>query len=360
MFAAIRGARHHVHLEYYVFEDIHCEGETLCGLLTERRAAGVQIAIIYDAVGSSHTPVKFLQTLERDGVRLLRFNPVNPIEARHGWSPNRRDHRKLLIVDGTLGIVGGVNLSASYESTPGARVTVARDRSTGRRWRDTDLLIQGPAIAQLQRLFLAHWADQRGCALPDAGFYPEPDTPGHECIEIIASVPAGGRPCYYTALLRALRSARSRVWITAGYFLPTPEQKNALIDAARRRVEVRLLLPAHNDSVAALAVQRFAYAELLRAGVRIYELERDILHSKTVIIDRAWSAVGSSNFDQRSVRFNDEVDVVVVGARTANALARLFLADVEQARGIEPGRWRRRPWHQKGLEFFFKPWESFL
>ena len=359
MFAAMRRARRYVHLEYYVFEDVQCEGETLGELLLERRAAGVQIAVIYDAVGSAHTPPVFLETLRRAGVRLLRFGPLNPLVARRGWSPNRRDHRKILIVDGTVAIVGGVNLSSSYEMPLSSRAGVhARDATCS--WRDTDLLLEGPAIAQLQRLFLEHWAEQGGNHLPQAEIRPVPDRPGQERVGIIGSAPAYGRPDYYNALLAALRGAQSRVWITAGYFLPTAEQNAALIDAARRQVDVQLVLPSRNDSTAALAVQRFGYVRLLKAGVRIYEREGVILHSKSVIVDASWCAVGSSNFDKRSVRFNDEVDVVVVGTRTANALARLFLADIRRARLIDAGGWERRPWRQRGLELFWKPWENLL
>ena len=351
MFAAIRAARRYVHLEYYVFEDVRCGGESLSKLLAERCAAGVQIAVIYDAVGSQHTPPTFLDTLRRAGVRLLSFNPVSPADARRGWSPNRRDHRKLLIADGRTAIVGGINLSAKYEDAP---------MRGALRWHDTDLLLKGPAIAPLQQLFLEHWAEQNGGPLQPVALAPTLGRAGTEYVGIIGSVPACGRPAYYNALLAALRSARSRVWITAGYFLPTAEQKAALIDAVRRQVDVRLVLPSHNDSTAALAVQRFGYALLLKAGVKIYERQGVILHSKSVIVDSAWSAVGSSNFDQRSVRFNDEVDVVVLGTRTANALARLFLADVGRARRIEAASWRRRSWLQRGRELFWKPWEGLL
>jgi cardiolipin synthase len=356
MFAAIRRARRWVYLEYYVFEELSCGGEALSELLVGIRGIGVDVAIIYDAVGSQNTSSSFLKTLERAGIHLLPFDPINPAKAR-GWSPNRRDHRKLLIVDGQLAIVGGVNLSAHYE-TPSRAPRDGRGVEP-RRWRDTDLLLEGPVIAQLQRLFLAHWAEQNGPILPNVESYHAPGTRGKERVGVIASEPACGRPRYYATLLSALRAARSRVWITAGYFLPLPEQKHALIEAAQRGVDVQLLLASHNDSVAALAAQRCGYAELLRGGIRIYERERMILHSKSVIVDASWSAVGSSNFDPRSVRFNDEVDVVVIGT-TADALARVFLADIQSARVIEAEMWRRRPWRQRALELFWNPWKGLL
>jgi cardiolipin synthase len=365
MFSAIRRARHYVYLEYYVFEDVHCKDETLSELLIGKRNGGVQIAVIYDAVGSQHTAPTFLETLRSAGIRLLPFNPINPLVSRRGWSPNRRDHRKILIVDGLLAIVGGINLSTTYERNPLKRTAAAGAQPDGKgnahHWRDTDLKLTGPAVAELRRLFLDQWAEQQGDPLADIGLHPTaPSTPGQELVAVIGSAPYCNLPRYYHALLSVLRTAKSRVWITAGYFLPTPDQKNALIEAAARQLDVRLLLPAHNDSVAALAVQRFTYAELLKAGVKIYEREGVILHSKTVIVDASWSAVGSSNFDQRSVRFNDEVDVVVAGCRTAGRLARQFLADIARARFIELESWRRRPWYQRAVELFCKAWEGLL
>jgi cardiolipin synthase len=360
IFSAIRRARRYVHLEYYVFEDVHCQGETLSELLIRVRGEGVQVAVIYDAVGSSRTPSSFLERLERVGVRLLSFNPINPLQTRRGWLPGWRDHRKILIVDGSLAIVGGINLSATYERRPLTRGTLAhRDRGINAPWRDTDLKLEGPAVAQLQQLFLEQWALQNGGTLPDVDVFPA-HSPGTERVGVLGSSPRRGRPRYYTALLAALRAAESRIWITAGYFLPTAEQKNALVEAARRRVDVQLLLPAHNDSLAALAVQRFAYTELLEAGVRIYERLGVILHAKSVIVDASWSAVGSSNFDQRSARSNDEVDVVVIGGETAEALARLFIADIQHGRLIEPRCWHRRSLGQRAMEVFFKPWEGLL
>jgi cardiolipin synthase A/B len=363
MFSAIRRARQYVYLEYYVFEEVHCNDQTLSELLIGKSNDGVQIAVIYDAIGSQHTPATFLETLRSAGVRLLPFNPINPLLSRCGWSPNRRDHRKILIADGRLAIVGGINLSTTYERKPLQRLGGAQHHRHGRvhHWRDTDLRLRGPAVGELARLFLDHWAEQGGGPLADTGIHAAaPAMPGQELVAVIGSAPYCDSPRYYHALLSVLRTAESRVWITAGYFLPTPDQKIALIEAAARQVDVRLLLPAHNDSVAALAVQRFTYAELLQAGVKIYEREGVILHSKTVIVDASWSAVGSSNFDQRSVRFNDEVDVVVAGCTTADRLARQFLADTARARIIDLESWRRRPWYQRAAELFCKAWEGLL
>lgn len=353
-FAAIRRALHFVHLEYYVFEDIQVGGERLGRLLVEKRSTGVQVAVIYDAVGSSSTPSGFLDMLRRAGVYLACFNDMRH-RRRHFASPNRRDHRKMLIVDGSLAIVGGVNLSSVYETSLTRVTALQPDRSLKTpHWRDTDLRVQGPAVAQLQALFLKQWGEETGAALPDVGSFPAPPTQGEEGVRIIASTANHRSSHYYVVLLARLHTARNRVWITEGYFLPTREQKQALIDAVGRGVDVRLMVAAHNDSTGALAVQRSAYAELLRAGIRIYERAGAILHSKSVIIDQDWAAVGSSNMDRRSQRFNDELDVVVLGRDTAGALSRLFVDDLRHAHVITRDAWRGRPWHQRLKEIFWK------
>jgi cardiolipin synthase len=349
MFHAIRSARRYIHLEYYVIEDVHSGGESLFDLLIGKCKGGVQVAIIYDAVGSSSTHPDFFAGLHRHGVHLLAFNPINPLRSCPPYSLNRRDHRKILIADGTTAIVGGINMSRTYES-----------RRIQRRWRDTDLQVQGPAVAQLQRLFLEHWSAQGGSALEERGFYPPLARRGQERVAIIGSNPQSGGTRFYDVLLAALRAAKHRVWITAGYFLPTVALMQELAHAAARHVDVRLLLPSHNDSVAALAVQRSTYARLLDAGVAILERNSVILHSKSAVIDQSWACVGTSNIDARSLRYNDEVDAVVIGTKTAQRLAQLFLDDVAKARPIEPAAWRSRPVTQKLREVFWCPWQGFL
>jgi cardiolipin synthase len=349
MFHAIRSARRYIHLEYYVIEDVHFRDESLLDLLIAKCKSGVQVAILFDAVGSSGTHSDFFTGLRQHGVQLLAFNPVNPLKSRAPYSLNCRDHRKILITDGTTAIVGGINMSRNYES-----------RQVQRRWRDTDLQVQGPAIAQLQRLFLEHWHAHGGSALQERGFYRRLAPRGPERVAIIGSSPQNGGARFHDVLLAALRAAKRRVWITAGYFLPTAALMQELAHAAARRVDVRLLLPSHNDSVAALAVQRSTYARLLDAGVAILERNSVILHSKSAVIDQSWSCVGTSNIDARSVRYNDEVDAIVIGTRTTSRLAQLFLDDVSKARPIEPAAWRSRPVSQRLREVFWSPWQGFL
>ncbi|HEX4023611.1 MAG TPA: phospholipase D-like domain-containing protein [Steroidobacteraceae bacterium] len=398
MFSAIRQAQHYLYLEYFILEDVHYGGETLGDLLIARQRQGVRIDIIYDAIGSFSTPDEFFQRLEAAGIHVRQFNPIDPLTA---FTLNDRDHRKILIADGATAIVGGVNLSTTYQSalpssgsssgsrrrhpdpaagageqsappptaaaappaaaaTPSPPATPAAPAKPMPTWHDTDLQIDGPAVLPLKHLFEQHWREQGGPAdqlVPDG---PPVAPQGDQVVRIIGSQGGAIVPRYYATLLSAIRSATSRIWITAAYFVPTYQERQALARAARRGVDVRLLVPAHSDSKAALAVQRSYYSGLLRAGVKIYERDDGMLHSKTSVMDGVWSVVGSSNFDHRSVLFNDEVDAVVIGMKTGDQLEHYFLQDLQHARRITLATWRHRPFSDKLRGRFWRMWEQLL
>lgn len=363
VFEAIAEARHHINLEYYTLEDVEHAGRTLSELLLEKRRAGVAVNIIYDSYGSSNTPGEFLEELKSAGVNLLAFHPVNPLEAvAEGYSPNDRNHRKIMIVDGRVAVVGGVNLASYYQSkTPGdssgqsgeaAEAEQVPKEDEPEDWRDMSIRIEGPAVAQLQGLFLGHWQSEGGPPLDQTGFYPKPNAAGDQIIRIIGSSPQQDFSRYYVTLISAIRSAEQRIWLTTAYFVPTFEEKHALIAAAERGLDVRLMLPAVSDASQAVAVAHSHYGDLLEAGVRIFEIDHVILHSKTVTIDGVWSAVGSSNFDHRSVLFNDEVEAIVLGRKTADELETVFEEDQAGAKEIKLNEWRKRPITDRATDFF--------
>ena len=384
MFAAIRGARRSILLEYYIFEDVACDGQQLGDLLVAKAQAGIQVALIYDGVGSIATPSDFIARLQAAGVSMVQFNPPNPLRAGWHFSLNKRDHRKMLIADDSLVIVGGVNLSSTYQSVPGSSLQDV--------WHDTDLQISGPVVVQLEKLFWDHWREQRGPQLQlESGADPAVppvaaattdrpteatdhatdhaadrtparpvDPSGGEVVRIIGSAPKRLTSRYYVTVLTAIRNAESNIWITAAYFVPTHQEKESLIRAARSGIDVRLLLPAHSDSSPALQVQHSHYSDLLEAGVKIYERSDGILHSKIMVVDGVWSITGSSNFDHRSVLFNDEVDAVVIGKDTGARLASLFQSDLEHAQAIDLGSWRKRGGLTKAREQFWRLWEKLL
>jgi cardiolipin synthase A/B len=359
MFAAIGSAKKTINLEYYIFEDVESDGVHLGDLLLAKRAEGVVVNVIYDSYGSGDTPKAFFDRLRQGGVNVVEFNPVNPFKAKKAYSLNDRDHRKILVVDGATAMVGGVNLSTHYQSNPigksGGVAGVSEEH-----WRDTDLAITGPVVAQLQTLFLEHWREQHGPALPDADYFPVVPPAGRAVVRIIGSTPAHAVPRYYVTLISAVRSAKKSVTASAAYFVPTHDEVTALTDAARRGVEVRLLLPDRSDSALSIAVGHSHYGALLKAGVKIYETHDLVLHSKTVVVDGVWSVIGSSNFDHRSVIFNDEVDAVVLGADTAGDLEAMFEDDRAAAHAVDLKTWRRRPLSARFKELFARIWQNLL
>jgi cardiolipin synthase len=364
MFAAIRQATRYVYLEYYIFEDVTCDGEMLSDLLVHQSQAGVRVRIIYDGIGSIGTDSSFFDKLQAAGVQVVEFNPLNPWK-RHS-ALNSRDHRKLLVADGTVAILGGVNLSSTYQSAPSTgegHATQATDTQLPQNvWHDTDIQINGPVVPELEKLFEEHWREQEGVPLAGDSEPPQfsQQPPGDEIVRILGSSPAKLKRRYYVTVISAIRNAESSIWITGAYFVPTHQEKEGLIAAARRGVDVRLLLPSRSDSGPALAVQHSHYEELLRAGVKIYERDDGILHSKTMVIDQVWSIVGSSNFDHRSVLFNDEVDAVVLGKETGQRLADDFEADLQHAQAIDPQQWRHRSALEHLRENFWRLWEQLL
>jgi len=359
MFRAIQGATNHINLEYYIFEDVESDGTRLGDLLIAKHQAGVAVNVIYDSYGSGSTSTIFLDRLKLAGINLVSFNPVDPLESKVPYSFNDRDHRKILVVDGKNAIIGGVNLSTAYQSNPIGK-SGGPPGSTQDQWRDTDLQIEGPTVAELQKLFLDHWTKQKGPPLDQSAMFPTPEPRGNAVARVLGSTPDNETPLYYVTLLTAIRTAEKSVKITTAYFAPTKQEMEALTQAAKRGVDVRLLLPANSDSPLSIAVAHARYSELLDAGVKIYEMHNVVLHSKTVVVDGVWSAIGSSNFDHRSVIFNDEVDVVVLGSDATQGLEDLFQEDQAAAELIEIRAWKSRPMWVRLRETYSLAWENLL
>lgn len=340
IFAAIRNAKHQVNLEYFIFEDVESEGQRLGDLLVAQHAKGIEINVIFDSLSYANTPKDFIDRLDQAGINLVEFNPIDPIDATA--SPNDRDHRKILVADGRIAIIGGVNLSQSYQSAPLSGADKI-DRNGPQAWNDADIEIEGPVVADIQKLFFETWRQQKGPAISPRESLPKPPSRGDQIMRVIGSGPDEQLPRYYATLLSALRHAEKRAWLTTAYFVPTEQEMEELIAAARRGVDVRLLLPGISDSQLALSVAHSNYEDLLEAGVKIYEIRDAYLHSKMAVIDGVWSAIGSSNIDHRSVLFNDEVDVVILGVETARQFEAHFENQQGKATPIDAESWADRP-----------------
>lgn len=341
MFAALRAARHSINLETYIFDDGRI-GNEFADLLLAKQASGVQVNVIYDSVGCLDTPAEFFDRLRDGGIRILEFNPVNPANAhKRKWRLNNRDHRKLLVVDGRIAFLGGINISETYSSGSFSR-SRKKGGSSEAGWRDTQLQLEGPVVAELQKDFLDTWTRQKGPPLPEKHYFPKLVTVGNEIVRAIASESDDPASPIYLTLLSAIDHAERFVHLTNAYFVPDPQLVRALVGAARRGVDVQLILPGKSDSWLVFQAGRSHYTELLRAGIRIYERRDTVLHAKTASIDGVWATIGSTNLDWRSYLHNDEINAVILGTHFSRQMEAMFDQDRAASTLIEPARWQRR------------------
>lgn len=358
MFAAIETARDHINMETYILEDDEV-GRRFAAALIGKQRQGVAVNLIYDSVGTLGTPVEFLQGLRDSGIRTLEFNPVNPLTAKAGWTVNQRDHRKLLIVDGRSAFLGGVNISSVYSGGSFSRHSKARPGGA-LPWRDTHLQIDGPVVAEFQKLFLDTWQRQKGEPLAPREFFPQLQPQGREVVRAIGSSPDDAFSVIYVTLLSAINSAETEIMLTNAYFVPDPQLLDALKTAVARGVDVRLMLPGTTDSALVFHAGRSYYDELLRAGIKIFERRHALMHSKTALIDGVWSTVGSTNLDWRSFLHNEEVNAVVLGMEVGEQMRAAFERDVSQSEQITLEQWKRRSIDLRVMEIFSRLWQYWL
>jgi cardiolipin synthase len=339
MLDAIGAAKHHIMLETYIFADDEA-GRLFAESLAAKSASGVTVMAVYDSFGSIGSGDSFFEDMQASGIELIEYNNVDPIEGGNPLKLNNRNHRKLLVVDGTVAFTGGINLSSTYSS----RSTGLPKRNPVREgWRDTHIEIRGPAVDGLEKTFLDKWKALGGKSLPPT---PKPRLAKPAGDEIVAILKAEGgdgeESPIFAAYLDAIQVADKRIWITQAYFAPDEEFLELLSKAAERGVDVRLLAPGLSDSGMVLSASRSRYGKLLESGVRIYENKNAVLHAKTAVIDGFWSTIGSSNLDYRSFLHNDEVNAIVIGEQFANSMEKQFLEDLSQAQEIELAKWKER------------------
>lgn len=358
MFQAIGRARRHIHMESYIFDD-DAVGNRFARLLVKKQHEGVSVALIYDSVGTLAASREFFKHLADSGIKLVEFNPVNPLLAKSGWQVNNRDHRKLLIVDGQTAFVGGINISGVYSGSLSGGSTLGASASHIP-WRDTQLQIEGPVVAEFQKLFLESWKKQKGDGLPPLDYFPKLTVKGKEVVRAIGSSPDQPLNVIYATLISAIRCAETSVYLTNAYFVPDPQLLDALKDAAERGVDVKMILPSKTDVALVLHAGRSYYGELLRAGVRIYERRDALLHSKTALIDGVWSTIGSTNLDWRSFLYNDEINAVILGPDFGTQMQRMFDADLAASDPITLDKWEHRPLVDRLKEMAARTWKYLL
>ncbi len=355
MFKVMQSAKDHIHLESYIIEDDEV-GSKFADLLLQKQADGVQVNVIYDSVGSMKTPASFFQRLRDSGIQVVGFNPINPLKGGEGWDLTHRDHRKILIVDGKNAIIGGINISEVYSSSPFQR------KQSGKapiRWRDTDIQIEGPAVAEFQKLFLDTWLKQKGAKLTERNYFPNLKERGNALVRVVGSTPGEDNRIPFVMYVSAITFAEHSIHMTNSYFIPDDQIIKALTDAAARGVDVKIILPGITDSQLALYAQRYYYSELLKSGVKLYEHSTSLLHAKTAVVDQIWSTVGSTNMDSLSLLSNDEVNAIILSREFAIEMEKMFVKDLADSRQIQWDDWVERPVFQRIRTWFvhlFSDW----
>jgi cardiolipin synthase len=359
---AIRSARNHINLQTYIFENDEV-GRTLADLLIEKRAAGVQVHLIYDSIGNLGTPAEFFDRMRAAGIKALEYNPVNPLKAQGSWDINQRDHRKLLIIDGKTAFTGGVNISKVYGKS--SFLESKRKRSPPKdakeaAWRDTHMQIEGPVVAEFQKLFLDTWQRQSDDTVADAQLFPSLKPEGKALVRALGSTPERADYAIYKTYISALAYADSYAHLTTAYFVPDRQIVEAMKDAAQRGVDVKIIFPSFADHTTILYASRSYYDELLAAGIRVYERNVAMLHAKTAVIDGVWSTIGSTNLDMRSFLHNDEINAVIVDVDFAERMEALFERDLKESTEITAEQWSRRGIGQRMREWAVRIVEYWL
>lgn len=350
MFAAIRAANQSIHLETYIMDDDEI-GQQFSELLLHKQAQGVQVNLIYDSVGCINTPQAFFDRLIGGGIQVVEFNPINPMNDNgNDWQLNNRDHRKLLIVDGRIAFVGGINISNAYSSNPFSRRAKKNRQQVGG-WRDVHSQIEGPVVAEFQKLFVATWQKQNGPPLDHVMLYPVLAHAGDDIVRAIGSAANDPNSPIYLTLLSAFAHAERTINLTVAYFVPDAQLLQALIDAAGRGVSVTMILPSYTDSWLMFHLGRTHYEELLSAGVNIYQRRGAVMHAKTVSIDGVWSTIGSTNLDWRSFIHNDELNAVILGRDFGTQMDTMFAEELGESEVMVLKQWRERPWLDRFREW---------
>jgi cardiolipin synthase len=336
---ALENAKHHIHIEYYIFEEGKI-ADKIKEILIRKSRQGVKIRIIYDDFGSD-LGRPYLTSLQESGISAAPFFKVyfHLLASRN----NYRDHRKIIIVDGTIAFTGGINIGDKYYNDP------ARPNKVY--WRDTHLRIEGDAVKLFQYLFFLNWnfcCDEE--IELNESYFPVCDAGGRQLVQVAYSGPDSDRASIMLSYFAAINNAREYVYITTPYFIPNESILNALKKAALSKVDVRLLVPGLSDSKFVNAAAMSYYEELLEAGVRIYLYKKGFSHSKVVIVDHSLSMVGTANMDIRSFDLNFEVNAVVFDTETHRKLKDAYLLDLSDSIEIDVERWKRRPKARRMLE----------
>ncbi|WP_027075352.1 cardiolipin synthase [Maribacter antarcticus] len=333
---ALEAAEHHIHLEYYIYED-DTTGKSITDILIQKAKHGVEVRFMYDDFGSNALSESFIKNLEAAGVQTAPFYKIKVLALASRL--NYRNHRKIIVVDGKISFVGGINISDRYRND-----SLAKDDLF---WRDTHLMLNGPATSYLQHLFLCDW---NFCSLNTVAYhtdyFPEPiigTEIGREIVQLAPSGPDSDLPVIFYSLLEAIGTAKKKILITTPYFIPRESLIDVLIIAAQGGLKVQLLVPCVSDSKLVNAAAHSYYTELLKYGVEIFLYNKGFIHAKTMVVDDDLAIIGSANMDYRSFEFNFEINALIYGKEITRQLETAFLNDLQESTKIDANDWLSRP-----------------
>lgn len=337
----LKQARHHIHIEYYIFDNDEI-GNIVKNILLEKSKEGVKVRVIYDDFGSKDIRRNIARELRGNGIEAYPFNKIRLLLLANRL--NYRNHRKIVIIDGIIGYTGGINISDKYINTD----------ANGLYWRDTHVRIKGPGALALQQIFISDWNFASGQHLPITGsrYFPFKNMEqfGQSKLQVISSGPDSDLPNILLATLQAIHLAQKEILLTTPYFIPDETLQQSLVMAAMGGIEVKLLVPEKGDSRLVDGVSRIYFEELLQAGVKIYLYQKGFIHAKTFVVDGILASVGTANLDLRSFDLNFEVSALIYDVKIATELREAFQADLQQSRQLLYTRWIKRSIWIKALE----------
>jgi cardiolipin synthase A/B len=326
-------------MEFYIYWDGEI-ARRFAEVLAEKSREGVAVKVVLDAVGSAAMSRDLIEFMRGNGIDVEWYHPIRWYTLSR---VNNRTHRKLLIVDGCVGFTGGVGIADEWLG----------DADAPDHWRETMVRVEGPAVIQMQFAFMDNWVKSRGEILTGLPYFPATEKVGDHLAQVIKSSPAEGSSTVKLLYTISIVSAVEKIWITNAYFIPDRDTIRALEGAVRRGVDVRVIVPGKwNDHRVVRYASRLHYERLLRKGIRIFEYQPTMVHAKTMVVDGIWTTIGSSNFDDRSFRLNDEVNVNIYDEGIAAQMEAMYEEDLARSVEITLGRFKRRSFASKMKESF--------
>jgi cardiolipin synthase A/B len=337
MLASIRGAKETIDFETYIYWS-GTIGKEFADALTERARAGVQVHVLLDWVGSQKMDAALVDEMKSAGIQIQKYHPPH---WSHLGRLNNRTHRKLLVVDGRVGFTGGVGIADKWNG----------DGQDPDHWRDTHFRVEGPVVAQMQAVFMDNWIKTTGAVLHGVDYFPPLAPLAGGAAQVFSSSPSGGSASMELMYLMAITAAQRTIRLSSSYFVPNELAVKTMVEALKRGVKLQLITPGeYTDTETVRAASRARWGDLLAAGAEIYEYQPTMYHCKVMIVDEFMVSTGSTNFDDRSFRLNDEANLNVYDREFALEQVRIFDADLRRSRRIELAEWQSRPLREKLLE----------